>query len=201
MPLLTYLQLRPEDFTPEHDFDYRERGLRDGYRGGYPYNVPRGWYRQALNISNRYGDEEMHWLSHLNTDDVWPLAYHGTHADVVSDVAKEGLSHDKVAPDEFRQEAVEQAGLKMDKPGIYLNTFCDGGAHPRYTKNFSVQVSRRKSERFRIVFQCRVKPGEFTIHQSPSIKGDLWRVVDRTAVRPYGILIRQIKGKEPDAEY
>ena len=201
MPLLTYLQLRPEDFAPEHNFDYRERGLKDGYRGGHPYNVPRGWYRQALNISNKYEDEEMRWLSHLNTDDVWPLAYHGTHADVASDVAKEGLSPDKVAADDFREETVERAGLEKNKHGIYLNTHCDGGAHPRHTETFSVQVSRRKTERFRIVFQCRVRPGEFTVHQSPSTTGDIWRVVDPTAVRPYGILVRQIRGKQPDAEY
>lgn len=200
MPLLTYLQLQVQDFDAEHNFDYRERGLKDGYRGGYPYNVPRGWYRQALNISHKY-DDNMMWLSHRNTDDVWPIAYLGTHAGIARDIAKEGLFIDKLADDEFRQEAVQKAGSRMDKPGVYLNTHCDGGAHPRSTKTFSVQVSRKKIERFRIVFQCRVKPGEFTVHQSPHITGDIWRVVDPDAVRPYGILVRKIQGKQSDAEY
>lgn len=198
--MLTYLQLQVQDFDAERNFDYRERGLKDGYRGGYPYNVPRGWYRQALNVSDKY-DDDIVWLSHRNTEDVWPIAFHGTHAGMVSDIVKDGLAIDKLAHDQFRTEAVRKGGSQMDKPGIYLNTHCDGGAHPRSTETFSVHVSRKKIERFRVVFQCRVKPGEFTVHQSPNMTGDLWRVVDPAAVRPYGILLRKIQGKQENAEY
>ena len=64
---------------------------------------------------------------------------------------------------------------KVDTPGFYLATRCKGGARPWYTKSFSVYVSEQKSEKFRVVFQCRVRPKAFTTHVQwpPKLSGHL----------------------------
>jgi hypothetical protein len=70
----------------------------------------------------------------------------------MSNITKDGLSINKVERNEMREEAVEQIGTKADSPGLYLATHCKGGAHPWYTKTFSVYISEKKTERFRVVF-------------------------------------------------
>ena len=151
-----------------------------------------GWYRHAIDISKKYpGDDR--WLGCKNIEGEWPVAFHGTHAEVVNDITRDGLSIEKVQHDSMREEAVQEVGVKADRPGLYLATRCTGGAHPYYTKSFSVFVSEKKTERFRVVFQCRVKPEEFTTHTSLVSGVETWRVVDPNAVRPYGILLRKRK--------
>jgi hypothetical protein len=170
MPFLTYLQLQPHDFVTEHNCGYEETDLRPNCkRGGYPYNMHVGWYRHALDISKKYPGDNI-WLGFQNIPGEWPVAFHGTHA-----------------------EAVQQMGSKVNSPGLYLATCCNGGAHLWYTKTFSVHILEKKTERFRVVFQCRVKPGEFTVHKFPLTSSETWRVVDPSAIRPYGILVRKRK--------
>ena len=91
----------------------------------------------------------------------------------------------------MREEAVQQKGTDFDKPGLYVTTHCNGGAYPVYTKPFSIPSSKNKSETFRIVFQCRVKPNAYTTHTFPVINGEAWRFVDPDAIRPYGILVKK----------
>jgi hypothetical protein len=156
MPLLTYLQLRPRDFDTQYNYDYNQKGLIDSKRGGYPYHVPLGWYRHALDISKKYPDDKL-WLGSDNIPGEWPVAFHGTHAEAVSNITKDGLSTDKVQRDEMKDEAVQQMGSKVDCPGLYLATRCKGGAHPWYTKTFSVYISEKKTERFRVVISMSCK--------------------------------------------
>jgi hypothetical protein len=100
----------------------------------------------------------------------------------------------------MKEEAVEQGGLDFDKPGLYVATHCTGGAHPTYTEAFPVQSSPEKTDKFRVVFQCRVKPGAYTIHTTPVTKGEAWRFVDPAAIRPYGILVKNEETSDPDVE-
>ena len=193
MSLLTYLQLRPSDFDTKHNFDYKKKGLQAvDRRGGYPYYLPIDWYRHALDISQKYPQDNI-WLGHKNIPGEWPVAFHGTHSQAVSNITKDGFLISKVKTDSMRHEAIKQIGSKADRPGLYLATHCKGGAHPAYTKTFPVAMPGGKTERFRIVFQCRVKPGSFTKHTRPVNIGEAWRVVDPDAVRPYGILIKRRK--------
>lgn len=172
MPLVTYLQLQPLDFATKHSYGYTVADIRPYCNcGGYPYNIPIGWYRHAIDVSKKYPGDNV-WLGCKNIPGEWPLAFHGTQAEAVSNITKDGLSIDKVEHDDMREEAVEQMGSKVDSPGLYLSTHCKGGAHSLYTKTFTVYTSDKKIERFRVVFQCRVKPNEFTIHKSPLTIGE-----------------------------
>lgn len=198
---LSYLQLEAHDFNPKHNFNYDvDTYLPDGRRGKHMYHVPRGWYRHALDISNKYPGDDV-WLRSTGEPGVWPVAYYGTQSEAaVHSIINNGLSTeiDPNKQDDFRAESVRQKGEQFDKPGLYLSTYCKHGVHPRYTKTFTVQISPKKIQRFRIVFQCRVNPDGFTIHECPVTRRELWRIVDPTVVRPYGILLlkRTVPKKE-----
>ena len=189
-PVLSYLQLRPSDFAPEFNMDYRRSDLPDTQkRGGYPYNLPIGWYRHALRVEHKYpGDQG--WLGSANEEGEWPVAFHGTHASSVGGITEQGLLISSGDADVARGEAIEQMGEAANQPGIYLTTHCGGGAHPTFTKPFTIHLAKGKSRTFRLVFMCRVAPGRFTTHQSPGALGHAWRVVDPDAVRSYGILVK-----------
>ncbi|CAF3171703.1 unnamed protein product [Rotaria socialis] len=88
-------------------------------------------------------------------------------------------------------EAFEQIGEETNHVGFYIAAHCEGGSYPQYTVPFTVPPFPDKSERFSIVFQCRVKPGKFTTHKSSVSVGEAWRIVDPSAIRPYGILLKK----------
>ena len=203
------MQLETHDFNPKHNFDYDiDSYLPDGFRGGHRYHVPRGWYRHALDISKKYPGDDV-WLRSTDEPGVWPVAYYGTQSEAaIYSIVNNGFSSeiDPGKEDYFRAESVRQGGEKFDRPGLYLYTNCKYGAHPRFTKTFSVGTSSKQIKRFRIVFQCRVQPDKFTIHECPVTRQYIWRVVDPTVVRPYGILllkrtIPKREGNQSESDY
>jgi hypothetical protein len=198
-PVLAYLQIRPGDLDSRYNFDYRKPGLpKELQRGSCPYYLPIGWYRHALNVKDKYKDGQI-WLGCLNVEGEWPVAFHGTSANAVSGIVQHGLLTSAVKTDVKRTEAIEQMGEEADSPGLYVATHCNGGSDI-YTTPFIVTAFPGKSEQFRIVFQCRVQPGKFTTHTSPVNVGEAWRIVDPSAVRPYGILLRKEESAKSDEE-
>ncbi|CAF1615808.1 unnamed protein product [Adineta ricciae] len=200
-PLLSYLQVKRDEFDENHNFNYNRSGLRrEGMRGNRPYYVPMGWYRYALDVFNKYSDETKdRWIGCQNIPGEWPIAYYGTNGNFIHDLERNQTSPDQEKFDPMREESVRQMGEKMNKQGFYVFPKCNGGAYPSYTKTFEVPITSKKNSRFRVVFQCRVKPGQFTVHTCPISKCEIWRVVDTDAVRPYGVLVRKMKAKKhPD---
>jgi hypothetical protein len=177
--------------APEFNFDYKKSGLpKELTRGSYPYHLPLGWYRHALKVLDKYGDDTT-WIGRVDTNGEWPLAYHGTKHSAVSGIVEHDLLSGTVKRDAMLNEAIRQMGEKANAPGLYVSTHCDDGSHPEYTEPFSVPTSSGKSEQFCIVFQCRVEPGKFTTHKIPVDVGRAWRIVDPKAIRPYGILLKK----------
>jgi hypothetical protein len=80
---------------------------------------------------------------------------------------------------------------------LYVATHCNGGFHPIYTAKFEVKTSPEKTDTFQVVFQCRVRHNSYTSHKGPVKVGEAWRIVDPTAVRPYGILLKNANKKVP----
>ncbi|UJR32733.1 hypothetical protein I4U23_020192 [Adineta vaga] len=187
---ISYLQIRPDDLDPRYNFDYRQPGVpNEDLRGGYPYYLPLGWYRHALNVSTKYENDQI-WLGRSNADGEWPVAFHGTSKDAVTGIVAKGFLINAVKTDVKRQEAIDLIGEEADRPGLYVATHCNGGSDI-YTTPFTVTTFPDKSEQFRIVFQCRVQPKKFTCHTSPVNVGEAWRIVDPNAIRPYGILLKK----------
>ncbi len=65
---------------------------------------------------------------------------------------------------------------------------------------FTVESSPDKVDTFQVVFHCRVRPDSYTTHTRPVKTGHAWRIVDPTAIRPYGILLKSIETKAPYEE-
>jgi hypothetical protein len=188
------LKVHASDLAPEHNYDYRPDSTPSELRrGGHTYYLPRGWYRHALRVLHKY-EKDSKWLGQSNTQGEWPVAYHGTKSWAVPGIVQQGLMTnavtDAVKLDAKRPEAIQQMGEEADRPGLYVATHCDGGADI-YTEPFTVTTSPKKTESFRIVFQCRVKPEKFTVHKSPVNEGNAWRYVDASSIRPYGILLKK----------
>ena len=73
--------------------------------------------------------------------------------------------------------------------GLYVATHCEGGAS-LYSSPFTVKDSTSTTAKYKVVFQCRVRPGSFPEDKKPVGVGMAWRVFDETAIRPYGLLLK-----------
>lgn len=100
--------MRPSDFDTRQNFDYKKTGLPvEDRRGRYPYYLPIGWYRHALDVSQKYPHDNL-WLSRNNVLGEWPVAFHGTHAGAVNDITRVGLqSISKATRDAMKKEAIQ----------------------------------------------------------------------------------------------
>lgn len=167
-PTLVCLKLKASDLAPEH-------------------NMPIGWFRHTLRVVDKY-EKDPAWVGQVNRDSEWAVAYRGTRAEAAIPIVKEGLKTSAVDHD-----AQKQKDQVANSPGVYVATNCQNSSYPRYTRGFSVPVSVGKSEEYSLVFQCRVRPGEFTTHKSsgPAQEGEAWRFVDPRFIRPYGILLKK----------
>lgn len=193
-PLISYFQLQKDELAPEFNRRYGSDMNPRDRRGGYPYHLPIGWFRHALKVIYKYPHDKQ-WLGHANLPGEWAVAYHGTHEMAVKGIIHRGLQTGKSKPgdetrDLMRDESTNEKGSEFDRPGLYVATHCDGGAHPSYTKTFQVKGSDAMKKEYRVVFQCRVRPGAFSTHSDPVDEGHAWRFVDPEAIRPYGLLIK-----------
>lgn len=192
MPILSYLQLKPFDFNPIYNNDYSKGGFPTSVpRGGLPYYFPKMWYRHGLKVDDKYNDD-LCWLGSSNDPGVWPVAFHGTRPHAIKSITDEGLQPNKTSRDAMLNEATQKWGEDFNRPGLYVATRCNGGSSI-YTEKFDVKISSDKTKTFEVVFQCRVRPLSYTIHTNPVAVGEAWRIVDPTAIRPYGILLKNIK--------
>lgn len=171
IPNVSYLQLSPYDFYQENNYDYSltDKLENEKQYGSYPYYLPIGWFRHAINLSDKYSDDNI-WFGQSNIDGEWPIAYHGTNQI-------------------FQQDLLSNSTKKDDTiPVLYVTTHCNNGADI-FTTPFIVS-NGDQNETFRIAFQCRVKPNSFTTHNDIIQDGEAWRIVDPKAIRSYGLLLK-----------
>ena len=187
--VLSYLEIKSSDFDPRFNFDYTQPNLpTEQQRANTPYYLPLGWFRHGLNVSQKYSGDPT-WLGHNNSPGEWPVAFHGTHPVAASSIVERGLALGVAKRDLMLGEAIRQKGPEVNRPGLYLATHCNGGSEG-YATTFTVK-NGDVDETYQVVFQCRVRPDSFTVHTSCVKIGHGWRVVDPTAVRPYGLLLRK----------
>lgn len=192
--------MQPLDFDPRYNLDYAKEGMPEQLtRGGLPYFLPIGWYRHGLKVDNKFKDGVV-WLGSSDAPGEWPAAFHGTKSLAVKGITDQGLLTTTIVRDRMLEEAITQKGPAVNRPGVYAATHCNGGSHPYYTEKFDVPVPNGKTKTFHVVFQCRVRPDSYTTHTAPVMVGSAWRMVDPTAVRPYGILLKNTDIKVPFEE-
>ncbi|CAF1028761.1 unnamed protein product [Adineta ricciae] len=188
VPVPAQLQIQEKDLERVHnrsyDFAHEER------RGGKPYYFPEGWYRHALRVVDKYPEDKA-WLKMDNSPGEWAVAYHGTKSLGVRSIVDHGLSQSKVVRDIFKPVAEMQNPSIPKVNGLYVATHCQDGASV-YAEPFDVKEATSPGRKCQVVFQCRVQPGRFTVHEKPGVvtTGDIWRVFDEKAIRPYGLLLK-----------
>ena len=185
---LSYLQLSSKDFDTHSNFDYKQTTLTQENRcGNYPYHIPIGWYHHAFNVKSKYADNDI-WLGQENVHGEWPIAFHGTHTPTAIDNTRQSSLSSHSKADTLQNEDVDRTSMLRIGTGIIVATNCNGGAD-KYTTPLTIS-NGDSTETFKVVFQCRVKPGSFTTHTGLVDVGVLWQVVDPQAIRPSGLLLK-----------
>jgi len=161
-------------FEPSYDYDFRN--IKDGdskfFRGGRQYHRPCGYERKALRVLDRYpGGND--WISRQDARG-WVNAYHGTLPISMNSICNNGLKAGGSDGVNLRNGAVYGAG-------VYCSPFIG------YAKGYAPTVTI-DGKKFRIIFQCRVRPGSFSEHAS----GKVWLVSEKEDIRPYSICIEEV---------
>jgi len=161
-------------FEPSYDYDFRniEDGNSQFFRGGRQYHRPCGYERKALRVLDRFpGGND--WISRQDARG-WVNAYHGTLPINMNSICNDGLRAGGSNGVDIRIGAVYGAG-------VYCSPFIN------YAKGYAPTVTI-DGKSFRIIFQCRVRPGSFSEHAN----GRIWLVSEQEDIRPYSICIEEI---------
>ncbi|CAD7702198.1 unnamed protein product [Ostreobium quekettii] len=173
------VKVSPDSLAPELNFDFtrvRDNG-RTFQRGGEAYRRPCGWQRYAIRVLGKYGDDV--WLGPMgprawSADGEWPVSYHGTERTAAGSIVHVGYALSKGKRCAFGR-------------GVYSTPDVEVAA--RYAKKF-----RCGGRCFELVMQNRVNPTSLVkIDASRTGVGEFWLNPAETDVRPYGILIREVK--------
>lgn len=113
---------------------------------GYPYYCPEGWRRYSLQIQDfdeKYKD--------------WPVAYHGTASENLINILEIGFRISK------------GRGYACFGDGIYFSPSIEYCGHWRYARP---KKSVTRQFYLQSVFQCRLRPGSFSVHRETLILDD-----------------------------
>ncbi|XP_067099751.1 uncharacterized protein [Osmerus mordax] len=176
-------------FDRQFDHDFTQTSdTQDFKRGGEKYTRPCGWYRIALKVLDKYGDNTWLGPNGIRTQSSageWPVSYHGSSKDGAEGII---VSHYKAGNNSKRQ--VYGRGIystpDLEQARGYANVF----------------VSKKNGKTYKIILQNRVNPDYREKHRRTE---DYWlvpvpegsseteerKIVER-AIRPYGILIKEV---------
>ncbi|XP_062404623.1 uncharacterized protein LOC134095213 [Sardina pilchardus] len=178
-----------EFFDPKHDYDFTNKtDSRVFKRGGEPYKRPCGWNRIGLKVKGKYSDGDA-WLGPRgrgtkSAPGEWPVSYHGTSIEGAKGIIQSGY---KTGP---------HAAFGR---GVYSTPDIDVAERRGYTKTFT---SQKTGKTYKIALQNRINPE----HREICTLKDFWlvpvpkgtsaererEIVDR-AIRPYGLLLKEVK--------
>ncbi|XP_018547772.1 uncharacterized protein LOC108893845 [Lates calcarifer] len=174
-----------EFFAPEYDYDFsRLRDTETYWRGGEKYERPCGWQRFALKVLNKYDGNTWLGTRYRSTQSCpgeWPVSYHGTSMKGAEAIIG---GHYKPGP------------RKQFGRGIYSTPHISE-AIP-YAKSF---ISQKDGKRYKVILQNRINPAYrwkcnndkyWLIPISQGISAAEERDIVEKAIRPYGLLLKQI---------
>ena len=171
--------LEPNELDPGYDFDFSEviDDCKIYMRGGHQYHRPYGWNRIALKVHGKYADGD-EWLGPdgLRTEEAlneWAVSYHGTKAEHVGNIIKEGF---KPGPRE------------MFGSGVYSSP------SPKIVEDLFAQEFRYEGRDYKIAFQNRVNPDRVKIipASETGVDAEYW-ISQKGDIRPYGVIICEVR--------
>ena len=157
----------------DHDFTNECDDGKVYIRGGEVYKRPYGWYRYAIKVLDKYEDNV--WLGEkgirtASTASEWPVSYHGTSKKGAEGIASEGYD-------------VNCGRRFMYGRGIYSSPDLS------YVERYFATEFRNNGKEYKIVFQNRVNPANLC----RAYEDKYWIVSDDSDIRPYGILVKEIR--------
>lgn len=167
--------------TFDYDFTYVKDNGKQYKRGGFEYKRPYGWKRLAVKAVGRYENDV--WLGPAGGDRTegasgeWAVSYHGTKIENAEKIVEEG----------FKPGPRARFGI-----GVYTSPSLEM-VERLYAKEFLYDGKWCK-----IAFQNRVNPdrnGHLKIFSASEtgVGADYWLSPNGNDVRPYGILIREVR--------
>lgn len=183
-------------FDPDYDCDFTH--LADSTectRGDELYERPTGWYRMALRVKSKYPDGDTWlgtkgWRSH-SVPGEWPVSYHGTSLNGAKGIIR---SHYKAGE-----------GAIYGR-GIYSTPDINVAEREEYAQTFT---SKTTGKSYKVILQNRINPQKREVCQ----RFDYWLIrvdegtsteeekkIVESSIRPYGILIKELKDDEEDAD-
>ncbi|PKY45180.1 ubiquitin-domain-containing protein [Rhizophagus irregularis] len=171
------LFIHPDMLDRKYDYDFtneNDEGITF-MRGNVEYKRPCGWNRIALNVLNKY--EDNNWIGVnkrrclvSSVQNEWPVSYHGTAKLNCRSIAEDGYLLSKGKRFAFGY-------------GIYSTP--DINIAYQYATKFTYE-----GENYRIVLQNRVNPNNLIKIPIKNL-GEIWISPNEDDVRPYGICIKK----------
>ena len=163
----------------DHDFTNECDDGKVYIRGGEEYKRPYGWYRYAMKVLDKYEDNT--WLGEkgirtASTAGEWPVSYHGTSKKGAEGIASEGYD-------------VKYSKRQMYGRGIYSSPDLS------HVECYHAIEFRNNGKEYKIVFQNRVNPDKLR----KAFRDKYW-ITDDSDIRPYGILVKEIREPVERAE-
>jgi len=156
----------PALLDPSFDYDFSNivKDTQRYSRGGHVYERPVGCKRFAIKVNGKYGDDK--WLGGDDSEDVWPVSYHGTKPEFVTSIVEQGL---KTGP------------RHLYGYGIYSTPKHDIAL--QYAKTF-----QKNGEMYCVFIQNRVNNKKMKLFND-----NLYWLVEQTDdIRPYGLCVKKI---------
>lgn len=185
--------VKEEDFfDPAYDCDFTQHSDRDTCtRGNELYERPKGWYRMALKVNDKYPDGDT-WLGakgwrNYSVPGEWPVSYHGTSLGGAKGIIRSNYSAGDGA---------------MYGRGIYSTPDIHVAEREEYAKTFT---SKSTGKSYKVILQNRINPKNREICK----RFDYWlvrinkgtsaaeeRAIVENSIRPYGILIKEVEEED-----
>ncbi len=128
-----------------------------------------------MNVVGKYDDDSWLGPNGIRTDSSvkeWPVSYHGTKVGRVASIVGEGL---KIGPGDVYGK------------GIYTSPSLAIADH------FAGTTTEKNQTQYKCVLQSRADPKRFQVKSKKRNGCDYWISPENNAVRPYGILLKEIK--------
>lgn len=179
-------------FDPEYDFT----DLSDSAectRGDELYERPKGWYRMAFKVKDKYPDGDTWlgdngWRSHSAPEE-WPASFHGTSLD-----GSKGIIRSHYKPGR---------GAAYGR-GIYSTADIYVAQSESYARTFTSETTGKS---YKVILQNRINPKKRETCQ----RSDYWLIpvdteasaeeekeIVESSIQPYGILIKQLNDDDDD---
>ncbi|CAI2166350.1 14747_t:CDS:2 [Funneliformis geosporum] len=178
------LYLLPNHLSPNFDFDFTN--INDNgqihKRGKFEYKRPCGWMRIALNVLDKYENNDwlgtgvrMHIRSPVQKE--WPVSYHGTAKHNCRSIAEDGYDLNKCKRFAFGHGIYSTPDI--DVASIYATEFMHDG------------------DIYKVVFQNRVNPNNLEIipKERTGGAGEFWISPSESDIRPYAAAISAVSKK------